>query len=78
VQANLQTFVLVTRSVGVEAKAGMSVTPMGYESLKASYAWTDRYALGRGEDLTPGGFTPRANGDSRLIFGISDEPRSRM
>ena len=32
-QANLQAFVPVTHDVGVEAKAGMFVSPMGYEAL---------------------------------------------
>ncbi|HSZ50833.1 MAG TPA: TonB-dependent receptor [Caulobacteraceae bacterium] len=44
-QANLQAFVPVTHAVGVEAKAGMFVNPVGYEQLdpRANFFYSHSY-----------------------------------
>jgi hypothetical protein len=50
VQANLQAFIPVTRTVGIEAKAGLFVTPMGYESLdpRQNFFYSNSYIFNFG------------------------------
>jgi hypothetical protein len=49
-QANLQAFVPVTHDVGVEAKAGLFVSPMGYEALdpRADFFYSHSYIFNFG------------------------------